>query len=572
MSFDQPIKEALKDALYQAISNLRQSGDETLLRFVEIASSNEKDSKQLLAAMYHAEKSDKKRDLMMPISMLLVYPEQLSMDDVKAMIDFAKARKKLNKWSLKYMDESSIPSLFFINGEALDQDAIRFLFYRVRRSKNDLDAEARLFLSQIDKSTSVAFAQFCLDVFIQAGSKSNQKYLLNLAAFLGDDSIREALKKMFRQFVNGRRTKMGQHILIAIAQNKDVAALRFIEWVSRRYRQKESLANMTHALLSLAANEQGVTKEELLDSLLPDFGFDDLYKTIEIKGKEYRVFIGNDFKLQYLSEENDISNSLPRGASLELKSSVKAIQKEIREVNRAQKDRLEQYMILERKWSYAAWQSYLTNPLMFVYVSTLVWGVYDAKDQLVSLFFVDEDASILDIHEDEISLSAEMRIGLVHPIQMPLALREQWAALFYERNLEQPFDQLHRRIYQVEKREVRFLEIDRYHKRQAAIGSRAVQGYFEKRGWRKNVGDAGCFDLYREFAQHDMKAELDVYGLCLGWFSEEVTFYKIKFRRLSTNKKIRLELINYPKLVFSEVIADMEGMSYKKEEKKKLWN
>ena len=77
---------------------------------------------------------------------------------------------------------------------------------------------------------------------------------------------------------------------------------------------------------------------ELSDKIIPDFGFEGLYKRIVIEEKEFRVFVASDFKLQYLDEDQKLKKTLPKMATKELKADLKSIQAQIKEVNASQKD------------------------------------------------------------------------------------------------------------------------------------------------------------------------------------------------------------------------------------------
>ena len=84
---------------------------------------------------------------------------QIPMEEVKEVIALVKERKKLNRWNVKYIDEDSLPPLYLQNGEMLDKDMIRFLFYRMKQMKViESDVEAKLLLNHIDKNSSNAFA------------------------------------------------------------------------------------------------------------------------------------------------------------------------------------------------------------------------------------------------------------------------------------------------------------------------------------------------------------------------------------------------------------------------------
>ena len=246
-----------------------------------------------------------------------------------------------------------------------------------------------------------------------------------------------------------------------------------------------------------------------------------------------------------------------------MKAELKVIQKEVREVNRAQKERLEQYMVLERRWNKDKWTKfYLMNPVMFIYASTLLWGVFDKNNKLQKLFYVDEDTSLLDIEDDEIDIN-NGKIGIVHPLRLTDEQKTAWSQKFYEYNIVQPFSQLNRDFFGLQSTEENAKTIERYNGKPSSKGARATQGHFERRGWRKDVKDAGCFDFIKTFKQEGLYAFLSLEGLCIGWYDSDVKFYNISFMKIGDsywNFENRISLKDVPEIMFSEIIADMEAI------------
>ena len=294
------------------------------------------------------------------------------------------------------------------------------------------DPEAKLLMNLLDKEKSNEFAKAILEQFLAKGAAAKQKYIMCLAGILGDESLLDYLKALFVKLHDEKRLKMAQYVIATIAMIGTDKALRHVEYISRKYKRKASLQAAAIEALENAAEELGIDIYELSDKIIPDFGFDGLYKVIEAGDEEIRVFVNKKFKLQFITEDNKVRKSAPKAVSKEVKAELKIIQKEIREVNRAQKERLEQYMVLERRWSESDWRKfYLMNPVMFIYASTLVWGVFNEKNELQQLFYVDEDASILNINDDEIELK-KGRLGIVHPLRLEEKQLEEWQKLFFE--------------------------------------------------------------------------------------------------------------------------------------------
>ena len=550
-----------------------KDGKPTLAYFV-LSNIKTKESRSLFEKYFHQEKNDKKvRQIILPTAQNNFYKETVSLKAVNTIITKAEERGALT-WKEAF-PETELPALYLKGGSKLSSVQIRFLFYRMAFvTQMQSDPEAKLLLNYIDPEKSNEFASHILKVYLDRGSIAKEKYVMCTAGLLGNDMLLADLQKLFKEVYEAKRMKMTQYVIGTMALIGTDKALRFIEYVSRKFKSKAALCATALESLEIAAEELGIDIYELSDRIIPNFGFDGLYKTIQINqdksggnDEEMRVFVGKDFKLQFITEDNKVRKSLPKGASKKLKDELKIVQKEIREVNRAQKEKLEQYMVLERRWSWEDWEKfYLMNPVMFIYASTLVWGVFDDKNTLIKLFYVDEDASLLDIEDDDVEITANHKIGIIHPLRTTKDTLTSWTEMFYELEIIQPFNQLNRASFKVEEAFKKDDNISKYNGQQAAKGGRAVQGYFEKRGWRKEVSDGGCFDLVKTFKQEDMYAFLNVQGLCVGYYDEEVEFYDIKFRKIGDwDWKNGITLESLPEIVYSEVIADMEGIIKREE-------
>lgn len=559
-----------ENAMNYIKSFIKAKGGKATLAYFSLVNIETAEARAFFETNFHQEKNDKKvRQIIMPMAQNYFYKKALSLEEVNAIITKAEERGAL-KWNEQFKEED-LPDLYLKNGDKLTGNQIRFLFYRMSFiTEMKSDPEAKLLLNFIDREKSNEFAGYILKDYLDRGSVAKEKYVMCLAGLLGNDDLLADLQKVFKTVFDAKRMKMTQYVIGTMALIGSDKALRFIEYVSRKYKRKEALHNTAVEALEIAAEELGIDIYELSDRIIPDFGFDGLYKTIQVGEEEMRVFVAGDFKLQYITEDNKIRKSLPKVASKELKDELKVIQREIREVNRAQKEKLEQYMVLERRWSFEDWQKfYLLNPVIFNYASTLVWGVFDEHNQLKNLFYVDQDSSLLDIEDDEIEIDDDrLKIGMIHNLRISEAQKKNWIDKFYELEITQPFEQLLRKSFVLDSADKEKTRITKYEKMPAAKGGRAVQGYFEKRGWRKEVADAGCFDFSKSFDKENIYAFLNLEGLCIGYYEEEVVFHNITFHKIgesSWSEETHIKLKDVPPIVYSEVIADMEGIIKREE-------
>jgi hypothetical protein len=537
--------------------------------------------------------------------------ENATIESVAESVALAEKRGKLAKpvlaWLVKY------PQLTYKNGEkTLDDATIAFLFYRMSQAKDiRTDIEARPLLLLIDRETSAPFAKWLLDSYFQNGADAKLKWCLTLGAMLGGDNEVAFLQRNVVSFVDSNRGKMAENVVKALALQGSQRALRAVEFFSRKYKTKnKNIGAAALEAFDVAAEELGMTPYELADSVIPDFGFDGLFKEFEANKETYRAFIGNDFKLAFLDEDNKTLKALPKGTSAELKEEFKEIGKEIRDIVKSQSSRLEQYLVIQRRWSVDKWQAFfLTNPVMFVYAIRLIWGVFDEKNTLITVFRCQEDQSLTDKNGDEIDFNglnikhatsngrinspaidnetpinngriyspesegSKLSIGMVHPIGLDAETTDFWKNDLLDNGIEQIFPQLTRPV-------ILMKDIDKNVKMSDEFSGVQFGGYgfisrMDKTGWSRGsvVDGGGIASYYKEFTEVGLVAiALQTGSLSVGYYDVNAEIGNLMFVKKSgvrfgsymydePSKHDDPRLVRFgdvPPIVYSEVMADMQ--------------
>ena len=531
---------------------------------------------EILNNALETEKNDDARDLMLEglKGVLTLEPTQ---EKIKAKVAKAKERGKLEKPIEIWLNEAQMPVLFWKEGTKLDIETTRFLLYRMSRAKDiRIDIEAKSILDLLDKTQSQPFANALLKAFFTlGGADAKQKYCLTLGSILGDDDEIDILKRKVNEWVENSRGKMAEYAVKAIALNGSTKALRAVEFFSRKYKNKnKNIGAAANESFTLVAEELGVSPYDLADAIIPDFGFDGLFKEFEVNGETYRAFIGNDFKLAFLNEDNKFFKSVPKGTSKEIQEEFKEIGKEIKDIVKSQSSRLEQYLVIQRKWNAEKWQAFfMTNPVMFVYAIRLIWGAFDQKQQLLFTFSVQEDQTLLNEEGDEIELEEGVFIGMVHPISLQETQKNTWIERLADADLESIFPQLTRPV-------ISFRDKDKGIKMSKEFQGIEFGGYafvakLEKSGWFRGsvVDGGGISSYYKDFSELGITAILMQEGcIGVGYLDENAVLGELMFVNNKTvqfgsymydepSKAEDPRLIpfeNVPAIIYSEVIADMQ--------------
>lgn len=533
-------------------------------------------SKQAILTVLHKEQNDAARDLLLE-SISSVLPPATDSAFIQQMIEGAVQRGKLQKPVEEFLDETQLPPLYLTDGTQATTETVRFFLYRMSRlNKMKSDIEGNYIIKTFDKEKITAFALQLLQLYKEKHFKPEHKYLLAAAALLGNDQVTDKLRIITNTWIEEGRYKMAEHGVGALALQGSDKALRWVEWYSRKYRSKKANVGAA-ALVALenAATELGITTHELGDRIVPDFGFEGLYKTFTVDGDEYRAFIDSNFKIAFFNEDNKKLKAIPATADAALKEEFKAIAKEVRDIVKSQLPRLEYYLIIQRKWTYRQWQQFfLNNPVMFIYATKLLWGAFDAKEQLQQTFLCLEDTSLVNSENEEISIDEDALIGIVHPTQLSETALQQWKQQFFDLKIDPVFAQLDRRQADLTAIDLTLKIIKTYEGKHMKTGS--IRLTLERFGWHKGpVMDGGMLESMRLlYFEKNLEAILEVEGIGAGygWGMDEKLgrLYVIDKTKLATKWDIypkgeedeKLVLFNQLPLIFlSEMFATIEAIA-----------
>lgn len=520
-------------------------------------------AKEALFQQINSEKNDDTRDVIIETLQDRLYGDNFDKNGALGVIDHASKRGKLNKFSTSLFQEEELPKLYWNDGSILGQQEVRFLFYRIARSKGlNSDIEARSMISLFDKNKSGSFSRFVLKAFSDSGHNPKYKYLLTLSAMLGGNESVASLNTLFRKALSDKKVRLAEQAVEAMTVIGTNKALRSIEVISRKMANKKpKISKLALESLDAAASELGITQDQLSDRIIPDFDFEGPYKTFEANGEEYRAFINKDFTLSYMDEDNKIRKSLPKDTDKETKSTFSEIQKEINDVIKFQESRLSNFLSSGRKWLFDEWfNAFLNHPIMTIYAQKLVWYCEDLEGNLIHIFLVQEDTSLTDIEDNEIYPGENLLMGILHPIMIDESTKSAWKQKLYESNIKTLIPQLEREVFIPNNDELEKSITKLFADRDVPKGPDFVKSWMEKRGWYKETGDGGYLNFSKSFPAFDIKVNPWIDGVG-AWFQQnegKATVYEINFTKITNNEKVLIKDI--PPIIYSEAMNDINGM------------
>ncbi|GEM_PF-1949099 len=490
---------------------------------------------------------------------------------------------KLSGPPVKWLEVGKLPVPGTKAGKPLDADSLLYLLYRQSRVKEiRADIEAKPLYAQLDRSTSGDLGIAVLQGFFGSKMEAEDRWVLAFAALTGDDRLVPLLGRQIKEWADGSRGKLAEYAVQALALLGTDSALLAVDAMGIRYRSKnKNIGKAAVEAFAEAARARGLTVEELGDLVVPWFGFKpDETRIVEtVKGK-IETRISSDFKLTFhdAGTRKKIAK-LPDSAPAEIKAEFKELAAGLKEAVKAQLLRMETLMVRQFRWPQARWQElYLRHPLLLPFAQRLIWGVYDEQGKLAATFRALEDRSLTDAQDEAFELPSRGSVGIVHPLELSVELRQAWVKHLADYDIVPPFAQLDRPVVKVkpEQRSMKFgVEVAG-----TEMNGMTFKGRAERLGWsRGSVIDGGSINFYyKSFpaAGVDIFVELDGMYVAMDMYAEiklgRTFFVKHGSVQVSgynydePGKESDERLVAYgevPDIAFSEAMGDLARIAGK---------
>ncbi|WP_145321800.1 DUF4132 domain-containing protein [Paenibacillus xylanexedens] len=523
-------------------------------------------SKELYRDLLKDEKSDEWKSLIQ----ILLDTADLSPEYAHAALADQADAKKLSR--LSWLSLKDLPSLKRIeDNQPLDDRIKQYALVQSLDHTSGPNERLNELRDYVSEASLARFASELLQVWIQEGAPAKEKWVMYVSALFGDIQIVNILAPQIKEWTENSRGAIAADAVKVLAYLKDPSALMAIDKIKRGVKNRQ-VKGAAEEALQLAADNMGLTSEQLEDRLVTTLGFDEK-GTMQLSYGErtFLIKVNGDLQVVVLNEETGKSvKSLPAPAQkddAELAAQSKArftqLKKDLKSMVSIQAQRLEESLSKQRLWSADEWKAlFVQNVIMQKFAVGLIWGTYE-NGVLISTFRYMEDGTFNTVDEDEVDLPSDTQVGLVHPLELDQSTLEGWATQLEDYEIKQPFEQLNREIHQPEDEDKMKNEYDRLP--ESDFSPTAFPKALEKYGWIKGPAqDGGWYhEFYKEYG--DLVAELQFSGTSITYYEglDDITLDSLHFFKPSNkqyyyygdNKSIALG--NVPGRVFSETIYDI---------------
>ncbi|HEY1173105.1 MAG TPA: DUF4132 domain-containing protein [Verrucomicrobiae bacterium] len=446
-----------------------------------------------------------------------------------------KTLQKVKDSPVPWLDPKKLPMPRLRDGSTLPVDSLLYLLYRQSRVKEmRADIEAKPLYQQIDRKTSGDLALAVVQAFFASKGDADDRWTMAFAAIVGDDRLVPVLTRQTKEWADNMRGKLAEYAVQSLALMGSDSALLAVDAMAIRYRAKnKNIGKAASEAFAEAAQARGLTVEELGDLVVPWLGFPPGQPRLIATGKAtVEVRITEDFKLAFRDvATNKKVAKLPDSIPAELKAEFKEMTASLKEAVKSQLLRMETLMVRQFRWPMKRWQElYLQHPLLLPFAQRLVWATYDDTGKLTGTFRILEDHSATDAQDEAVKLPNGGQVGVVHPLELDAALRQQWITHLADYEVVPPFAQMERPVIKVATGTEKTKFGDEV--LNTKLNGITFKGRAERLGWaRGSVCDAGCINYYlKSFPATGVDVFVETEGMYVGIdMYSEITLGKVFF-------------------------------------------
>lgn len=462
----------------------------------------------------------------------------------------------------------ALPALVFVDGRVAPPEIVGSIVRAGTVEGFLAGSIGRVARDAFTKESADAFAAAIFELWREKEFHGRNRWMGEVAVALGGDRVALAIEPLVVAWSEagdtGReRSKSALHWLRRIGTDTALLVL-----VGLRHKVlKPSVIEAAIDVLEAAASDRRTTVSELRDRITPTLGLDQRgARDLDYGGRRFTLALDAHFEPSLRDESGALLDALPPPEATDDPALVHAarvafdvLSGQLREAVKVQSYRLEQDMIVGRRWSAPAWTRALKeHPLLVNFTRRLLWGMFDAKDALVATFRTAEDQTLVDIEDRTFVLPDRASVGVVHPLHVDDGARAAWSRHFEDYEIIQPFPQLGREFLRPTADELEAEAVERF----AGEGfkSGVIRDTLVRRGWERDPSAHRRF-YRRIFAGVAAYATLDP-GVPAGYATYDtkdqtipvVHFKKGTEKRMSTKP---MAIRDVPPVAFSEALLDL---------------
>ena len=392
------------------------------------------------------------------------------------------------------------------------------------------------------------------------GSAIKSKGLLALTGGI-EGHIAVSIIKAYMKNHYTRREQI-EAMLEAIAVNDDFIIIQFL--LSIPYcNPKKTIQEKAKSLVNQIAEQKKWTTDDLTERTVLTAGLDDSGKLIlDYGARMFTASIDDNFKWQLKNSEGNNIKTLPEGRKDEDPTVIKEVKKqfshykkELAQIVTIQTERLYEAMCTQRRWQVSNWQQYLfAHPIVGRLVQRLVWLAVDEQGKICNSFRPTEDGSLINLHDEEITLNQNHYITLAHNVLLSASHTKQWQVHLKDYKVTPLFDQFANPLPKSQ-----WIDdgiVNNY--TGWLTDAFTIRNVLTKRGYQHDyIEDSECLDYYcKYYSNLNLYTIIQFSGSYISQDNISVERYYLSFRQKRIYTKPKIDANNIPPVLLAESFAD----------------
>lgn len=386
----------------------------------------------------------------------------------------------------------------------------------------------------VEPASRDRFAVALLNLWLANGGPAKNIWLMTGAGLLGGDRFVHTLTPMIREWPGLSQHKRAVTGLDALRNVGSDNALQSISGIASKVKFA-ALKKRANEAMGEIADARGFTRDQLEDRVVPDGGLDERgTRSFDYGPRQFLVNLTPDAKVIVRDLVDGRPTGKPKTAlpsvlksddatlATEAREEFKVLKKTLTGLAKVQTQRFERAMMSGRRWTFAEHQQFIArHPLLRGLLSALVWGIYDADQQLLGTVRFDEEGAPVTPDDEPVEISEDQHLGIVHPIDLAPQTISQWADVLADYELVAPFQQLDRPVFSLPADQGD--DTDLHGLPAGEIPAGKLFGAFTKYGWQRGDAlDNGVYTLHAlQFQSANLTAVIRYSGMWMGSVAEQ---------------------------------------------------
>jgi hypothetical protein len=336
-----------------------------------------------------------------------------------------------------------------------------------------------------DRRSLAAFATALEQAWEEDGAPPGETWALRAVGHLGDDEAAVRLAQELPEWASSAHARAAAG-LGALALVGTTRALVELNRIAERT-PYPAFGKKAREAIAAVAKARGLTADDLADWLVPELGLDPRGATV-LSVRDERFTVGFDQELRpfVIGSDGDRRPDLPkpRSGSEDDQENVErwnALKREVKKIGPEQRRRLEQAMIVSRRFPLATFRgAFVEHPLLVHVVRRLIWTA--GEGDRAQAFRVAEDGTFADAADRAFAIPDGAAIGLPHPAELGPAACAAWKKILDDYEILQPFPQLDRPVFSLTAAERASARLERHRGRVVPFQKLLS---LERSGWRR---------------------------------------------------------------------------------------